>query len=278
MSHSTALAIRTQYGQCLETHQALLFAAVQAPHCVFAWMNSYNGADLAWLTRSLRDGVPISSIFGNEKISLPNLVTNGFLSSLQISDKLKEAAIKGHYVEWFRFCCDVFVDASWRSEYNAAKHGLRLSSGGFSLSIGFEDIPGVPAPPERMRSVMSSKFGSSTVRLERASANVSVAVTETIGWDLETLVAGIRLMRMSMDNIRSYARILNGVPADKVQFVWPDVLETFDGAMRRTAPRTAFRNSFPHDQIPVLDADQLRSLYEAYWIDEERADLEPLQP
>lgn len=47
-------------------------------------------------------------------------------------------------------------------------------------------------------------------------------------WDIGNLLQRIKLVSYSINNIRSLALILNGIPGDKVIFQYPDDLKDFD--------------------------------------------------
>jgi hypothetical protein len=50
---------------------------------------------------------------------------------------------------------------------SSPKHGLRTRPGGLTLAIGFEETPGIPAPPEKMHNLGGSKFGTSYFSREK---------------------------------------------------------------------------------------------------------------
>ena len=52
------------------------------------------------------------------------------------------------------------------NEYNSIKHGFRVRSGGFALSIGLEQEYGVPPPSKEMQLVGKSDFGSTIFNIE----------------------------------------------------------------------------------------------------------------
>lgn len=103
-----------------------------------------------------------------------------------------------------------------------------MRPGGFSLAIGIEDSPGVPAPPEKMRLLGQSEFGSGYLVSEKiGDLKHHVHMTRHHrNWNPEDISWGLCMASMSISNIQSALKILNGVPADQVQFNWPSDFST----------------------------------------------------
>lgn len=217
-----ALAIRASYVQALETLFAFLGAALQAPYCVSAWLVKYSNSDLDSLVNKIRGWNPVCSSLGYGIISwerVSQLIHTHYI----LEDKEKEKQTKEEFgVLWSRFASD-FTNDQVKREYNSIKHGFRTKPGGFFFAMGIEDEPGVPAPPERMRLLGKSDFGSSFfipesitdskdskhhIRLKRCNLN----------WNPEDMLYGLKLVALSLNNIVNYLKIINGVPADQVQF------------------------------------------------------------
>ena len=62
-----ALALRASYHHAIETLVALLFAALQAPHCAVGWMHAYRVRDLRSLIRKLDRSERFPSIFSKRR-------------------------------------------------------------------------------------------------------------------------------------------------------------------------------------------------------------------
>ena len=61
-----------------------------------------------------------------------------------------------------------------RAEYNSIKHGLRVNPGGSYIAVGAEQTPGVPAPPEAMRSMGGSPYGSTFFEIEHRAEEQAI--------------------------------------------------------------------------------------------------------
>ena len=87
-----ALAIRTAFSQGLETLFALLFASIQAPHCVPAWMNLYKNNELYSLVRKINEYKKINDLL---KVQVLNWATisEAVHEALLLDDKEKESII-----------------------------------------------------------------------------------------------------------------------------------------------------------------------------------------
>ena len=116
-------------------------------------------------------------------------------------------------------------------EYNSAKHGLRTSLGGFSLRVGLEETPGIPAPRDKMQSLGGSVFGTSYFTVEKIIDNKRLNFrprSHSRNWDPENLANGLVLLSMSINNIISFLRIAYGVSASSCKFSTPSSRDAFD--------------------------------------------------
>lgn len=258
-----AVAIRLGYGQALEAFFGLLCAAIQAPDCVAGWLSRYRSVQLHQLVRDISEHRPILS-----KLSLPETSWDALANialSFRMEDQERERAIKAGYARlWARFAHD-FSDDGQSHEYNCIKHGLRIRPGGFQLRRGREDIPGVPAPPDRMKTIGASPFGSSMLkpepvgqdrrhfRLRKYSRN----------WQVENLAHGLMNLAASMRNVLSFLRIVNGADAQTVQFEWPKDLADFREPWKRSVG--VFAMNFddivgPNDIVPFT-REEILNIY-----------------
>lgn len=231
-----ALSLRTAYSHGLETLFALLFSAIQAPDCVIGWLHKYDVGDLRNLIKKVQTRQPILSKLESTPITWKT-ISNTIHIALSLEDKEKEARVKAHFATaWQRFASDL-ADNKSGLEYNSIKHGFRARPGGFRLAVGIETTPGVPAPPERMRSLGGSEFGSSFFipekindyklhfRVRRHSRN----------WRPENFIYGLHLISLSLQNILSFLKVVNGVDAATVEFLWPSDESHFQEPWRPVA-------------------------------------------
>lgn len=264
LQHRAALALRTQYAHGTETLLALLCAALQAPDSISGWLNQYR-------THELRDVV--SKISGWESILARFSMERGWqgvadlvLASLVLEDKEKERRIKKYFgTLWSRMASD-FLDHDQQDEYNSFKHGLRVRTGGFSLAMGLETVPGVPAAPEHMRSFGASRFGASFLSMEQLEQNrPHYKLTEhSRNWRPQNFMYALKLIAISIQNVRSFLLISeHEVPAVDVQFVWPSPEAAFDEAWASAGDTGSFSTSdiITWDMISPLTNDEILAVY-----------------
>lgn len=234
-SQRAALAIRAAYSQALETLFALICAAIQAPQCVPAWMASYRNQDLKNVVSKIHNNLPIQSLLVQDRLSWET-VSAIIHTSLIMEDKERESKVKEVFGRlWSHFASD-FLDDAFTIEYNSIKHGLRIRPGGFSLAIGAQEKPGIPAPPEKMQLLGKSEFGSSYLTLERIgvlSHHIRLRHPHR-NWNPEDMAWGLHLISLSIFNVLSALKILNGVSAENVKFQWPTDDSIFDEPWKRS--------------------------------------------
>lgn len=261
-----ALAIRTAFSQGLETFFAMIFASIQAPHCVPAWMNLYKNSELYDLVCKVNSYERILSLLKEQVVSWENL-SNVVHASLILEDKEKETSIKEGFGNlWSRFAT-IYLQDGFSEEYNSIKHGLRVRSGGFSFAMGAEDKPGVPAHPERMVLMGKSKFGTSYYNVgEIDDFKRHVQITRNSrNWDPEDMVWGLKLISISISNIVSALKIFNGTKPDEVQFHWPNDLEVFKEPSKRTqslgVASSGFKIIIPKEVVTDFSKEEITQKY-----------------
>ena len=119
------------------------------------------------------------------------------------------------------------------------KHGLRVRPGGFSLAFGPEDVPGVPAPPEKMSYLGGSDFGSSFFysagignEIDKRNPTHFRLKRHSLNWDPEGLSHGLNLISMSLNNILAFLKVVNGIDAESVKLIYPDNESYFEAPWR----------------------------------------------
>lgn len=223
-----ALALRTAYSQALETLFALIFSAIQAYWCVPAWINAYKNQELRDLIEKIQEGRQITSMLPTETPSWTTIY-NFLFPTLNIEDKTYESSVKDGFIQTWRYFASDFLDESFVREYNSIKHGLRISSGGFKLSIGIPDQPGVRPPQDQMVELTSSNFGSSYLNSEKLGnySHHLLLKGELRNWSLESLIWGLQLATISIINVQSVLKAMNG-NCSQAPFRLPDNLSDFD--------------------------------------------------
>jgi hypothetical protein len=224
-SQHAALAMRTAYSQALETLFALISASVQAPRCVPAWINLYRSYELRNVVDKIHNYKPLLSQIRFDVLEWSTISEITF-QSLVVEDKEKEAAIKTGFSRlWSRFASD-FLDEGFTDEYNSIKHGLRVRPGGFYIAMGPQNKPGQPA--EKMTLFGKSDFGSGYLTADRIGDlkhHVQMKQHHR-NWNPEDIAWGLHMASISISNVQSAIKVLNGIQPDQVQFHWPEDLSS----------------------------------------------------
>jgi len=218
--HHAGIAIRLTYSQALETFFAFLGATVQAPRAPIGWLLKYQVVELRSVVKKLSTGKHLLTRLHGP---LTWEALSAAIHRFQLEDQAKEKSIKAGFASaWQRFAGDFLNDKS-TAEYNGIKHGLRLRSGGVTIAAGRQDMPGVPAPPDRMKVIAAEEFGSTYFAAETLGATkVNFrALTAFRAWDPLSLANRIQLLSFSIANVVGYLKILSGRPPAEVKYFWP---------------------------------------------------------
>lgn len=229
-----ALALRLAYSHGLEALLALLCSLVQAPQCVVGWMISYKNSELRNLVQKISRHENVYSSLKGTPITW-NLLAKYVHFNLSFDEQKLNWIKNGFGKLWSGFAYD-FLNESISHEYNGVKHGLRTRPGGFFLAVGREDTPGVPAPPEKMQTIGGSEFGTSFFVREKILEGNRVNFrprSQSRNWNPENLANGLILLSMSINNVVSFLRILNGIKPDKCKFTAPTEEDVFEEPWKR---------------------------------------------
>ena len=244
-----SIALRTSYQQGVETLMSLLGAAVQAPAAIPAWIAHCQTNDLIEVVGRLRDDRPMLTQVGRKNVSFLDLAEH--VHRFAWTNESGDTSTAARYGRFWRQLSTEFLDATARAEYNALKHGNRVVGGGFTLAIGIEEVPGVPARAEAMQPMGGSRFGSTFFVSERAGTKKHhIRMRRTsINWSPEALALRLGLVSMSITNVIGALRCGLGADATTVEFVRPDPLDAFDQVWQ-TEPSS---KSFAMDSIIQID-------------------------
>lgn len=277
-----AANMRILYGQALEAFFAVLFALLQAPLCIPAWLQYYRIEDLRNLTIIIKEARP----FNFFKLRLEHFGWYALSKTLNLLPPdlpIYEECIGGFAKFWEVIALD-FLNEKRRKEYNSLKHGFRVVHGGFRLSIGKEEHPGTPAPMENMVPLGGSPYGC-TIYLPNDLKNRhkdvrAFALRKTsFNWDLRFLAARIELLTHSMSNVISFASGLNGKDVTNRLFYYPDDMECFSRALAPSVGITDFEMDYSYGDIQELSItpQMVHKSYDAkYFFEEKPADPDVL--
>jgi hypothetical protein len=231
-----SLTIRTAYSQGLETLFALIAATIQAPNCVPAWMALYKNKELYEIIDAIHKRKFFTSSLKKSRPTWQDISDLVHLS-LVLENKDKEQLIKKSFAElWSHFATN-FLDKGFSIEYNSIKHGLRVKPGGFYMAVGPDTQSNAPAKKEKLQLLGKSDFGAKYLVTEKLLENAHHHIRikqKHRNWNPEDFSWGLYLISLSIQNIVSSLKILNGIPATDVSFSWPDELSAFSEPWERT--------------------------------------------
>lgn len=268
-SQFAALAIRMAYSQALETLFALLCAAIQAPFCIHAWVDNYQSRELYTLVRKIHNREPVETLLSVKRVTWQT-IAEAIFESLVLEDKEKEIAIKQDFGNLWSRLASQFLEEDFSDEYNSIKHGLRVRPGGFSIAIGAEEKPGVAAPKEKMHLLGRSEFGSQFLNTKKISENAQHIQMKRHhrNWSPEDLCWGLHLVSLSIANIKSALRIINGIPATDVKFEWATDRTSFQEPWKRAqqigvTSMSGFQLDIKPDFITTFSKEEIMARYRA---------------
>lgn len=228
-----SIALKTAYYHGLETLFTLLCATLQAPNCVYGWTLKSRPHQVRSLVQKIKRGH--NNIFNKLNLTYVSWyeVSRKIHNYLKGKVKDEDEMARSFSDLWLRFSSD-FLNEMHISEYNSIKHGFRASPGGFGIAVGLEETPGVQAPPEKMHMVGRSEFGSSFLSIKeidgvpctKSHPNFHV-VRKSINWVPENLAHGLVFISMSINNVLSYLKILNGEDPTTCLFNYPENPDDF---------------------------------------------------
>ena len=252
-----SIALRNALHHAMETMFSLLGAYIQAPDCAHAWIVKCSNKDLGEVVKK------VSSIQNDlftklniDKVSWGNVADSVFRSYLPETGKNKKTA-QLFATLWDKLAYE-YADKNHIDEYNSIKHGFRIRSGGFSLAIGLQHEYGISPPPEEMKLVGKSEFGSTFFRIESiggGKGNRSLRSKRTsLNWNIEKTMLLLQLVSMSVTNITSALKIANGAPAGTCKFLRPQEDSDFEKPWSYSPGVTSCNMDF------VISEDHVRSV------------------
>jgi len=228
-----SIALRTTLHHAIETMFSLLGAYIQAPNCVHAWIAKCSNKDLRALVEKIsgyRNN--IFTKLNIEKVTWECVAEYIFRGYLPGTEKNKDT-VQLFASFWNRLAHE-YIDKDHIDEYNSIKHGFRIKSGGFTLAVGLEHEYGVSPPPEEMKLVGKSDYGTTFFRIEsigEGKGNRSLRSRRIqLNWAIEKTTLLLQLVSMSIKNIKSALKIANGAEAGTCEFVRPQDDTIFEKA------------------------------------------------
>lgn len=259
-----ALSLRLSYSHGLETLLALLCSIVQAPQCAIGWMMSYRNSELRNVVKKINKKEKLLSRLRVSPVTW-DLLSKHVHSNLSFHEEKVKWIQEGFGSAWRIFADDFLSDGSYQ-EYNGVKHGLRARPGGFYLAVGREKKFGEPAPPENMQTIAGSDFGTSFFTCEKIIKNNRINFRprrESRNWNPAHLANGLMIISMSINNVTSFLRILNGKKPSECKFNTPSEESVFKEPWKLCLEGTSFNidTSIRGEDITPFTKDEIISSY-----------------
>lgn len=206
-----AVALRTAYSQGLEVLFSLMFACIQAPHCVIGWFLKYRNEDLTEVVTKFRDYQKIK-VYPDFNILEWSDFTDLIFTFLKEEEKKNLDSDFQNFTQLWGWFAQDFLDKNFEVEYNSIKHGLRVYMGGFHLMIGpLQEKLGEITPLDKMRTIAYSKFGSTFFTSEKIEKTSNFLInTFSKNWNPENFYHALMLISSSIKNILVFLKKFNG--------------------------------------------------------------------
>lgn len=260
-----SIALRATLHHAEETLFSLLGAYIQAPDCAYAWIAKCSNNDLRDFVNKVSN--LSNSLFTKlniERVSWEAVANSVFAYYMPESEKRKQT-VDLFASLWQRLAYE-YTDQNNVDEYNSLKHGFRVRSGGFSMVVGLEPEYGVPPPQEETRLVGSSEFGTTFFKIEpvkqkKGDRNIRSRKI-SINWEVEKVILLIQLVSMSIHNVTSALRIVNGAKAGTCMFLRPQEDSDFEMPWQYTPKVSNLKMTFilNEDLIPEAPKTKLMGM------------------
>jgi hypothetical protein len=230
---SVALRLALHHG--LETFFSLVGAFVQARDCPFAWLSKCSTRDLRAVVERISKGD--AELF--TKLKMPSFGWPGVAHCTYFyympGTERQTQVVDGFGKLWQRLAGE-FLSDSHIAEYNSLKHGFRVRSGGFGVSIAASEDADKGKPEGPLIELGRSETGSSFYIVEpvsdRRGERSLVVSHQSVNWSIERLVLLNQLTYMSISNIVNALRIYSGTAPSACAFLVPEDHDAFAAPWR----------------------------------------------
>lgn len=228
-----SVAIRNTYHHALETFMTLMSAGLQAPGCVYAWIDNARTNDVRSIIKQIN--TKSRDLFNQWRLSEISWTT--------ISDKMHfvtetdkplvedQKEIASNFATFWTECAYSFLEDEVQKEYNAIKHGFRSKAGGYQFSYKGKSKT---TNAEMHIDLGSSEYGTSfivveKIELPKQKPNVNYRPKSMyLNWNPILLLSSIRLLSLSIQNLANYLKISNGSDPNTSKYFVPETEELFN--------------------------------------------------
>lgn len=268
--HKAALAIRNVYHHAMETFFSFLCATIQAPYCAFSWIFQAKTNDIRDVLRRLnsRDN-DLHCAFNLKEISWEKFTNMIFFVNENEEPKIEnQNELAEKFAELWETLAKRFLDDYSIKEYNAIKHGLRTSTGGFTLNIGPKGTLNNPERHNEWVSLGHSEFGSSfyvisQIKNDQLKDNPNYQSTRyNLNWDPKLMISVIKFLSISIGNLCNFLKFANGVLPENTPYYIPENNDIFDeswGFLQKQSNMN-FSVDIKSDQIKPFSTREINSL------------------
>lgn len=246
-----ALLMRQGLYHGLEMLFSMLGALIQSPDCVYGWILKCKPGVVQKIVERINHGddlLPRKLVLKN--VSWKELSDKIFLYSNPDQSEAQKNA--DNFCNLWQRLAAHYLKKENLEEYNGIKHGFRIRSGGFGLRVGLEHEYGVSPPPEEIKTIGYSEFGSSFLTLEKVptdeKSNRSYrSRKKSLNWSAEQVAMLLQLVSMSLSNVIAALKIVNGIPPSQVKFVRPAEPDAFERPWQISTGVTSFTMDYSID-------------------------------
>ena len=258
------VAIKLSLHHAIETMFSLLGSFVQAPDCPYAWIAKCSNTELREFAERVNQGD--SSLI--TKLNIPSIswteIARAVFSTYLPDSERQKDTITCFAGLWGELASE-FLKSTHIDEYNALKHGFRARAGGFTLTAGIEPAFGVSPPSSEMKTLGQSNFGATFFKIEpigsaKGNRNIRSRLT-SINWSLERVILLMQLVHMSINNVVTGLKVVNGYAPNTCLFLRPENDSDFEMPWTYSTGVTSINMDHVIDEsrIPVITKADLLS-------------------
>jgi len=260
-SKRASIALRASLHHASETLFTLIGALLQAPFAVYAWASKCSNSELRTILKRITDKDATLFVSYNLPVLTWEAVAEVVFQCYLPGTEKQKRTSQLFAAFWQRLSYE-FCDKDHINEYNSIKHGFRIRSGGFSLSMAEEKEYGVAPPASEMKLIGKSEYGSSFFVLREVGNKGSRALTSrriSINWKLEKVALLLQLVSMSINNVTNALKFINGVDAGNCKFTRPVQDSDFNDPWTHTPGVTScsFNLDVDESQVPNVGKKEL---------------------
>ncbi len=263
-----SVAIRLSLHHATETMFSLLGVFLQAADCPYAWIAKCSNNELRVFAERVNRGYPTLIT----KLNIPSIgwhsIATAIFSTYQPGTDRQTATIERFANLWSALTGEL-TNQTYIDEYNALKHGFRARPGGFALAVGVEHQYGVSPPASEMKTLGKSAFGATFLKIEalgsgKGSPHIRSRQT-SVNWSLERVILLHQLVYMSINNVVSALKIVNGYLPSQCRFLRPESDSDFEQPWKHSPGVTSMNVDYELDEerLPPLSKMELLAMLRA---------------